>query len=221
MFHDRTDAARQLAERIEASALKNPLVLGIPRGGVVVGAVLAESLGAELDVVLVRKLRAPFEPELAIGALGEDGDVFLTDFARDVTGFSDAYLAEELARQAAEIARRRHAFRMVRPRAVATGRSVILADDGIATGATMLAALHVLKMQKPVELIVAVPVAPPDTLALVARHCDQVVCLLEPAWMAAIGAFYADFEQVEDAEVLRLLGASLPMAKAPAADERR
>lgn len=98
---------------------------------------------------------------------------------------------------------------------------MILADDGIATGATMLAALHVLKAQAPVELIVAVPVAPPDTLALIARHCDQVACLLEPAWMGAIGAFYADFEQVEDAEVLRLLGASLSTAKAPPTSDRR
>ena len=217
MFRDREDAALQLAARLKGRALKNPLVLAIPRGGVVTGAVLARELGAELDVVLARKLRAPYQPELALGALGEDGEVYLTDFARQVMGVTDAYLAREQDRQTAEIDGRRRRFRAVRPQAEVAGRSVIVTDDGVATGATMLAALHALQARGPHELIVAVPVAPPDTVALLARHCDHIECLIEPAYMGGISAFYADFEQVEDAEALRLLRERQPAPGASAA----
>lgn len=205
MFEDREDAALRLAARLAPLPLTNPIVLGIPRGGVVTGAIVAKKLGAELDVVLARKLRAPWQPELAIGAIGENGEIYLTDFASAVPGTSAGYLEKEREHQAAEIERRKKLFRAVRPPAAVTGRSVIVTDDGIATGSTMLAALHVLKARNPLEIIVAVPVAPPETVALVARQCDRVECLIEPAHMGAIGAFYRNFTQVEDEEVVRLL----------------
>ncbi|QID16801.1 phosphoribosyltransferase [Nitrogeniibacter mangrovi] len=210
MFQNREDAARQLAARLVGQPLKQPVVLGIPRGGAVLAAVLARQLGAEFDVVLARKLRAPWQPELAIGALGEDGRVQLTDFAASVPGATRAYIDTEREHQAAEIRRRQALFRTVRPAVEVAGRSVIVTDDGLATGATMLAALHVLEAHTPHELIVAVPVAPPETLAHIAPHCDRVECLIAPPDMSAIGAYYADFTQVEDAEVVRLLREAAP-----------
>lgn len=205
MFRNREDAARQLAARLGAQSYRNPLVLAIPRGGVVTGAVLARELGAELDVVLARKLRAPRQPELAIGALGEDGEVYLNAFAREIPGVDDDYIEKERRHQVGEIERRRALFRAVRPAAPVAGRSVIVTDDGIATGSTMLAALHVLAAQKAHEVIVAVPVAPPDTLELLRGRCDRVECLLAPSHFGAISVFYYDFTQVEDDEALKLL----------------
>ena len=205
MFRNREDAALQLAKRLKPLALKDPVVLGIPRGGVVTAAVLARELGAELDVVLSRKLRAPYQPELAIGAIGEDGEVYLNAFAREVPGVTEAYIREERDHQIAEIARRSKLFRAVKPAADVTGRSVIVTDDGIATGSTMLAALHVLKAQKPHEIIVAVPVAPPDAIETFRSRCNRIECLLTPEDFAAISQFYRDFEQVEDEVAVRLL----------------
>jgi putative phosphoribosyl transferase len=205
MFRNRDDAALQLAKRLKAYELKDPVVLGIPRGGVVIAAVLARELGAELDVVLSRKLRAPYQPELAIGAIGEDGEVCLNAFAREVSGVSDAYIREEQDRQTAEIARRSKLLRSAKPPARVAERSVIITDDGIATGSTMLAALRALGAQKPHELIVAVPVAPPDTLGQFRPLCSRIECLLAPRDFGAISEFYADFRQVEDEEVVRLL----------------
>lgn len=207
MFRNREDAARQLATKLKGRSLHEPLVLAIPRGGVVTGAVLARELGAELDVVLSRKLRAPGQPELAIGAIAEDGQIYLKHHAE---GFSDAleeYLAEERRHQLAEIARRQKLFRAVRPLARITGRSVIVTDDGIATGSTMIAALQFVKTQKPHELIVAVPIASPDRLAEVRRWCDDVICLHAPDMFWAVGEFYEDFQQVEDEEVVEILRA--------------
>ncbi|HXG09814.1 MAG TPA: phosphoribosyltransferase family protein [Gemmataceae bacterium] len=205
MFHDREDAARQLAAKLKGRALHEPLVLAIPRGGVVIGAVLARELGAELDVVLSRKLRAPGQPELAIGAIAEDGQVYLNHHAEGFLDMLEDYLAEERRHQLAEIARRRKLFRTARPQARVEGRSVIVTDDGIATGSTMIAALQAVKAQKPRELIVAVPVASPDRLAEVRRWCDDVVCLLTPELFWAVGQFYEDFRQIEDEEVVELL----------------
>jgi len=205
MFRNREDAALQLAKRLKLRQLKDPVVLGIPRGGVVTAAVLARELGAELDVVLSRKLRAPYQPELAIGAIGEDGEVYLNAFAREVSGATETYMREERDHQNAEIARRSKLFRAVKPPADVTGRSVIITDDGIATGSTMLAALHVLSARKPHEVIVAVPVAPPETLERFRPQCSHVECLLTPRDFGAISRFYEDFQQVEDEEVVRLL----------------
>jgi predicted phosphoribosyltransferase len=205
MFANREDAGRRLARRLKGRALHHPLVLAIPRGGVVVGAALAGGLGADLDVVLARKLRAPFQPELAVGAICEDGEVYLTHEAGEAAGLTREYLEGECRHQLAEIARRKKLFRAARPRAPVAGRSVIVTDDGIATGSTMIAGLHVVKGQGAAEVIVAVPVASPNRLAEVRRVCDGVVCLLAPAGFGAIGQFYEDFTQVEDAEVVSLL----------------
>lgn len=205
MFRNREDAARRLATRLKDRQFRNPLVLAIPRGGVVTGAVLARELGAELDVVLSRKLRAPNQPELAIGAVSEDGQVYVEPFAAEFLGLTDEYLASERRRQMAEIARRQQLFRAVRPRATVAGRSVIVTDDGLATGSTMMAALKTVKAQKPHEVIVAVPVAPPDRAEEVRRQCDQFVCLLLPETFYAVGQFYADFRPVEDEAVVELL----------------
>jgi predicted phosphoribosyltransferase len=210
MFRDREDAARKLAERLKGRPLRDPLVLAIPRGGVVTGAVLARELGAELDVVLARKLRAPDQPELAVGGVGEDGQVYLNHHAEALLDLSAEYLAQERRHQLVEIARRQKLLRAVRPPAPIRGRSVLVTDDGIATGSTMIAALQVIKGQNPAELIVAVPVAPPERLAEIRRRCDDVVCLLAPDLFWAVGQFYAEFPQVEDAEVVELLRATAP-----------
>lgn len=205
MFRNREDAARQLAEKLRGRKLRDPLVLAIPRGGVVTGAVLARELRADLDVVLSRKLRAPEQPELAIGAIAEDGQAYFNRHAEGFLGTVEDYLAEERRHQLDEIARRRTLFRAVRPAARIAGRSVIVTDDGIATGSTMIAALQAVKAQKPHELIVAVPVAAPDRLEEVRRWCDDAVCLLTPEEFWAVGQFYEDFAQVEDEEAVELL----------------
>jgi putative phosphoribosyl transferase len=208
MFQDREDAALQLAERLKSLDLHDPVVLAIPRGGVVTGAVLARVLGAELDVVLARKLRAPGQAELAIGAISEDGRVYLNRSTRSYLDRLKDYLEREQDFQMDVISRRKKLYRGIRPQAPVKDRSVIVTDDGIATGSTMIAALHSVKMQNPRALIVAVPVASPDRLKEVRRFCDKVVCLLSPKDFYAIGQFYEDFRQVEDEEVVALLGSA-------------
>jgi predicted phosphoribosyltransferase len=179
--------------------------LSIPRGGVVTGAVLARELEAELDVVLSRKLRAPHQPELAIGAVGEDGQVYMSRQGRLLAGVDEVYIASERSHQMQEIARRTKLFRAVKPPASLAERTVIITDDGIATGATMIAAIHVAKEQHPFEVVVAVPVAPPDRLQSIGRLCDRLICLEAPEEFFAVGQFYDSFETVEDEEVVRIL----------------
>jgi len=205
VFKDREEAALQLAQRLKNRKLRNPLVLAIPRGGVVTGAVLARELKAELDVILARKLRAPHQPELAIGAVSEDGDVYLNALAKQVPGVTEDYLGRERDHQLAEIGRRRKLFREVRPETHVSGRSVILTDDGMATGSTMLAALRVLNTRTPHEIIVAVPVAPAELLERFHGQCSRMECLVAPEDLGSVGAFYRNFDQVEDEEVIRLL----------------
>ena len=190
---------------MQGRAFRKPLVLAIPRGGIVTGAALARQIGAELDVVLSRKLRAPAQPELAIGAISETGDMYLNQHAYQVDGFTQEYLDRERQHQLAEISRRRKLFRGVRPQAPLKGRTVIVTDDGIATGSTMIAALQTVKQGHPYEIIVAVPVASPDRLIEVRRLCDEVICLLEPQVFWAVGQFYEEFNQVEDDEVVAYL----------------
>jgi hypothetical protein len=204
-FSDRADAARKLADLLRQRKFHRPLVLAIPRGGVVTGAVLARELGAELDVVLSRKLRAPGQPELAIGAISEDGLVYLDPANEESFGDIDDYLSRERQQQLREIARRRQLIRQVRPAAEIAGRSVILTDDGIATGSTMIAALQALRPRHPRELIVAVPVASPDRLRDVRHWCDDIVYVHASPHFWAIGQFYDDFSPIEDEQVLRLL----------------
>jgi len=205
MFRNREDAADRLAAKLKGRPLHEPLVLAVPRGGVVTGFVLARELGAEFDVILSRKLRAPGQPELAIGAIAEDGQVYLNHHAPGYLETIEGYLVGERRHQLAEIARRRKLFRAVRPPAAIADRSVIVTDDGIATGSTMIAALQAVRTQKPRELIVAVPVASPDCLAEIRRWCDDLVCLLVPEEFWAVGQFYADFTQVNDKEAVELL----------------
>ena len=204
-FADREEAGWMLVERLRGETLEKPLVLAIPRGGVEIGAVLARGLGAELDVVLSRKLRAPHQPELALGAVSESGEVYLNHFASAMTDAGDAYVEAERQRQLAEIERRRALIRAVRPQAPIAGRTVIVTDDGIATGATMIAALHTVRAAGAREIIVAVPVGAPDRIDAIRPLCDRVVCLQEPEAFWAIGQFYRDFEQVDDERVLELL----------------
>jgi predicted phosphoribosyltransferase len=208
MFQDREEAAKLLADKLRRRDWRHPLVLGIPRGGVVVGAVLARALGAELDIVLARKMRAPQQPELAIGAIAENGEVFLNDIAQVVAGCTESYLLQERRAQMDEIKRRIALFRPVRPAASMRGRSLILTDDGIATGATMMAALQTVRSQKPKEVVVAVPVASPHQLESIGKACDEVICLAAPVRFQAVGQFYRDFRQIEDEEVLELLRAA-------------
>lgn len=202
-FLNREDAARQLAQELKRREFRDPLVLGIPRGGVVTAATLAHELNAEMDVVLVRKLRHPLQPELAIGALSEDGEVHLN--SEVVAGVGEDYLQKEKERRFEELKDRRDMFRSVRPAAPIEGRSVIVTDDGIATGSTMLAALQIVRSHQPYQLIVAVPVAPPSSLDELRAHCDDVVCLMAPTSFLAIGQFYEDFAPVEDDQVCAML----------------
>ena len=204
-FANREEAGWMLVERLHDERLEKPLVLAIPRGGVEIGAVLARGLGAELDVVLSRKLRAPHQPELALGAVSETGEVYLNHFAAAMTDVGDIFIERERQRQLAEIARRRELYRAVRPRAEVAGRTVIVTDDGIATGATMIAALHTVRAAGARTVIVAVPVGAPDRIDAIRPLCDRVICLQEPAWFWAIGQFYRDFAQVSDERVVELL----------------
>src|SRR5262249_36096031 len=157
-------AGQRLRERLSGRSFVDPLVLAIPRGGVVVGAALAEGLGAELDVVLARKLRMPGQPEFALGAISETGELYIPHDIEEMPARLQTSLDHECRQQMDEIERARNLFRQGRPAAAVTGRSVIVTDDGIATGATMIAALRALKAQKPRELVVAAPVAAPDRL---------------------------------------------------------
>jgi putative phosphoribosyl transferase len=215
MFRDREEAALRLSEELRGRELHDPLVLAIPRGGVATGAILARELGTELDIVLARKLRAPWQRELAVGAVSEDGRVYLNRQVAEVPGLTDEYLAEERKDELSEIARRRALFRRVRPPARVAGRSVIVTDDGIATGSTMLAAVQVIRAQNPREIIIAVPVAPPGQLKELRRLGDEVICLLEPEDFWAISQFYEEFPQVEDEQVVQLLQESLAAPDPP------
>lgn len=203
-FRDRSDAATQLAAALQGFRGKNPLVLAIPRGAVPMGKVLAERLQGELDIVLVRKLRAPGSPEFAVGAVDESGWAYIAPYAREV-GADDAYLREEKARQMDTLRQRRTGYTPHRAAHDAAGRIAIVVDDGLATGATMIAALHAVRARKPARLVCAVPVAAAESLEKVRPYADEVVCLAAPPEFHAVSQFYSSFPQVEDEEVMRLL----------------
>lgn len=217
MFQDREDAARRLADRLRGRSFRDPLVLAIPRGGVVVGAVLAHELGAELDVVLSRKLRAPGQPELALGAVSESGEVYLNHHTEGYRTLVAPQVSVERELQLNEIARRREVYRGRRPAAEMTGRSVIVTDDGIATGSTMIAALKLVRVQKPHELIVTVPVSSPERLCEVREWCDEVVCLTAPDDFVAVGSYYDDFAPIADESAVELLRRFTPDDRLPTA----
>jgi putative phosphoribosyl transferase len=205
MYADRADGGRALAAALAAHRGTAPVVLGIPRGGVPVAVVVARALEGELDVVVARKLGAPLQPELALGAVAADGSRFLNDEVIAMLGVDESYLRRITAEQRAEAQRRELRFRGGRVPAPLQGRTVILVDDGLATGATMRAAIRSVRARKPGRLVVAVPVGPADTCDAIAGEVDEVVCPAKPAPFGAVGLYYRHFGQVEDDEVVRLL----------------
>lgn len=203
-FRDRIDAARRLARALASFAPQRPVVLAVPRGAVPMGEAIAHELGGELDVVLVRKLRAPFNPEFAVGAIDEQGWCYIADHAGSA-GADPQYLEREKREQLEILQRRRASYTPGRKPIALGGRVAIVVDDGLATGATMIAALHSVAARKPAKLVCAVPVASPEALEAVQPYADEVVCLEAPADFHAVGQFYEDFPQVGDAEVASIL----------------
>jgi putative phosphoribosyl transferase len=207
MFRDRTDAGQQLAAALKRHGDARPLVLGLPRGGVVVGAEVARALAGDLDVLLVKKLRAPGNPELALGAVSEDGRVYVNREVAGLIGSTDSYLQQEVAERRAEMASQQLRYRKVRPHVSPAGRTVILVDDGLATGATMIAGIQATALAQPARLIVAVPVSPPEVARKIEQlePVDEFVCLETPWDFQGVGQFYHDFAQVDDQTVVEIL----------------
>lgn len=205
IFRDRVDAGRKLASALADMKDKKPIVLAIPRGGVVVASEVAKALGAPLDIVVTRKIGAPGEPEYALGAVTQEGEVIMNEQAAESIGAGQAYLDSEIARQKEEVKERMRKFRGMRPFPEIKGRVVVIVDDGIATGSSIEAAVMSTRRKDPKEIVVAVPVAPEDAVEALMEEVDRVVCLRTPYPFFAIGEFYSDFDQVEDDEVRRLL----------------
>jgi putative phosphoribosyl transferase len=209
-FANRAEAARALADRLANEHLPGPLVvLALPRGGVPIGAEIARRLDAPLDLLLVRKIGAPWQSELAVAAVvdGQTPDVVIDEQICAATGASRAYIDEQAKLEWREIERRRERYLRGRPALPVEGKTVIVVDDGIATGTTVRAALKALRRRKPARLVLAVPVAPHDTLLQLQREVDLIVCLAEPYPFRAIGLHYVDFHQVSDEEVIAALDA--------------
>lgn len=204
IFDSRADAGRQLAKALTGYRGRNPLVLAIPRGAVEMGAVIAEALEGDLDVVLVRKLRAPASPEFAVGSIDESGWTYISGDAA-FAGADERYLAGEKAAQLELLRKRRAQYTPARAPVDPRGRIAIVVDDGIATGASMIAALHAVRARNPARLICAVPVAAAESLQQIRPYADEVVCLETPYDFRAVGQFYRHFPQVEDDEVVRQL----------------
>lgn len=201
MFRDREEAGRQLAEALRGTVGEAPLVLAVPRGAVPMARIIAEALGGDLDVVLVRKLGAPRNPEFAIGAVDEAGRAEIGDWASGL-GIEADYLQQEIARQSERLRERRRLYTPVREPIPRTGREVIVVDDGVATGATMKIALESTRKAGAARVIAAMAVAPPDAVHQLQSVADEVVCLHSPANFQAVGQFFADFRQVADEEVV-------------------
>jgi predicted phosphoribosyltransferase len=206
MFVDRRDAGRQLAGLLKKyQGQEGVLVLALPRGGVVVGFEIAAQLKADLDVLIVRKIGFPWQPELAAGAVAETGTVVMNREIVSSSGAMDAYIEQETARQKEEIVRRMALYRKGAAIKALKDRTVIVVDDGVATGATMKAAIEALKKEGLRKLVVAVPVAPPLTAEELRRMADEFLCIGTPPDFMSVGSHYFDFTQVTDEEVVRLL----------------
>lgn len=211
-FADRREAGRRLARQLSALRASDPVVVALPRGGVPVAAEIATTLGAPLVVFAVRKLGAPGNPEYGVGAIAEDGTRVVDPEATAVLGILNGTLDEIAGREAAELRRRVRAYRGDRPPPDFRGRTVVIVDDGAATGLTDLAAIRAIRRQEPRGVIMALPVCSPPALALLRREADQVVCLLAPSPFYGVGQWYRDFGQVSDREVIDALGEAYPSA---------
>jgi putative phosphoribosyl transferase len=205
LFYDREHAGRELAKRLAAYRDQSPIVLGLPRGGVAVAYEVARALGAPLDVCVARKLGAPIQPELGMGAVAEGGEVFLDPVIVDDVGASEAEVQQVVARKTAEVEDRCKRLRRGRPAPDVSGRVVLLIDDGVATGGTARAALRAIRRRGPRRLVLAVPVGSSQTLEALAPEADEIVCLSPQPELYAIGLWYEDFEPVEDHDVVALL----------------
>ena len=204
-FSDRVEAGKRLTSAMRDFAGKNGIVLAIPRGGVVVGYEIAKALSLPLDVIIPRKIGAPDNPELAIGAMTEDGTIILDDNLITYIGVPRDYIKAESERKKHEIERRLKLYRQNEPYPSLKGLDVVIVDDGIATGSTMKAALASVKNRGASTVTVAVPVGPPSTIKELKKQADRVVCLYTPEYFQAIGQFYTDFNQTTDEEVIQLL----------------
>lgn len=204
-FRDRVDAGRRLAAELEPYAAEHPIVLALPRGGVPVGYEVARALSAPLDVWVVRKIGAPFQPELGVGAVAEGGFLYLSSRMLEETGLSEAGLSDQIATKRREVEARVKMFRGEHPRPILRDRTVIVVDDGIATGGTVRAAVQSIRAEGPKKVVLAVPVAAPSVVKELAADVDRVVALLTPVDLMAIGYWYDDFTQVPDDEVVRML----------------
>ena len=209
-YVDRSDAGRRIIPDVLAAlpagqGSSPPLVLGVPRGGVVVAAELAKALEGELDVALATKIGAPHNPELAIGAVGESGDPDLAEDLIHHLGVDEDYLAYAIKRARGELRRRAEVFRGDRAAPDPADRVTLVVDDGVATGATLRATLRAVRAQRPEFLLCAVPVGPQDSVADLSTHADAMVCPMQPRWFRAVGEWYDIFTQTGDAEVIRLL----------------
>jgi putative phosphoribosyl transferase len=204
-FADRRDAGRQLAERLAPLAAEDPVVVALPRGGVPVAREVATALGAPLEILAVRKLGAPHNPEYGIGAVAEDGTRVIDFEAVAVLGLSGGVVDSLIDRETEELRRRVAAYRGDRSALDLEGRTVIVVDDGIATGVTDTAALRAVRRRRPMHTILAVPVCPPDSAARLRDEADEVVCLTMPPLLYGVGQWYRDFSQVSDQEVVTAL----------------
>jgi putative phosphoribosyl transferase len=214
MFCDRKAAGERLATRLAHLKDTAPVVLALPRGGVAVGAPIARALAAPLDVVLVRKIGVPWQPELALGAVccpataklwDAAPEVFIDHRMAEALAIPEGYLRSETARQIEELERRRVVYSTDRAPAEVAGKTAIVVDDGIATGATVRVALRAVRRRSPARLVLAAPIAAPETLAALAAEADETVCVAAPQGLGAIGHYYEDFHQLSDDEVIELL----------------
>lgn len=212
LFIDRSHAGELLAERLTPYRNKDPLILAVPRGGVAVAKPIRDKIGGVLELMITRKIGAPYQPELAIGAVTGDGFLLLNDRLVQQLGVSPAYIERAAEAERAEIERRLTLYRGKRSFFKLNARTVLLIDDGVATGFTVKAALRGIRQHKPAELVLAVPVGPPETLAGLRAEVDQLYCLESPLHFSAVGQFYRDFTQVSDAEVIEILERSHPAA---------
>ena len=204
IFQNRIDAAKQLAKNLEWVKNDDPLILAIPRGGVVIGDVIASLLNAKLDIIISRKIGAPHNPELAIGALMHDMSYFPNEDIIKILHITQKYIDSEISSQLKEIERRLMKFRGTKEYQL-EGRTIVLVDDGIATGATMLVVIQWIKKQKPKQLIVAIPVGPKESVDKLIKIVDKVVVLQSSVYFNAVGEFYREFDQIEDSQVQEIM----------------